>query len=901
MIGRLTLYTSYRPIQLLRFNRNLATITKFDTKHFVQILQDKGDFSQKQAEIAAQVVNSAINDGISSITNNLVSKETLSSNAYQQKVDFAKLKGELQTMDKAEFTSLKKEQEKLRTDLTNLKNRLKEEITKNQAGVRLDLNLEKGRIREESSIHESKIEETYTRIDEEIANMQMQIKSVKTQVMQWLIGNLSTSPLSLQGAIATSITAFRKTIKEYSDLLDKNVNDPSYAKHDSRLQKFNRDLSEFHSKFESLKFSRDSIVQENNKQELLGRRHTHNTTTSSDNPYDPTNQQQQSYMSYQEGLYKEKDTLSRGTEQLDHILEMGQQAFEDIVDQNEVLRKLQTKFEESLVVLGVSRGTIRIMNLSYLVLYLLVANLAKSAPIHKRWDFFDLFEDPETTSVIAASPTTTQAIIPNISPAPAAVDTPAKVFQLAVTPSVAPQTTTSSRGSFFGNFQGVIDAFFGSKSTTNQAIPAAIISTPPPVVGPATSVQAQPQAITTDLGFGFGGETTITTIVTVTSVGYPSNTQALRTSDPDQAPQQTTSSSTYGSFFQAFLDFFSPSSPSSSSNQPAVLPTTSETTASILVPSLSTAIPASQVSNTPSPVTTLGISFQGGSPGLYTGTANMATATAVNGGSSAGANAAVGAMGITYSPYTKSNQCKSASDVAGDIAKLSNYDVIRLYSTDCSGIENVLSAMGSNQKLFLGVWNVNSVQGELQDIVNAISGSSQGWGVVHTIAIGNEQVNSGAATVQDIQNAVAQSRAFLKTNAPGYTGPIVSVDTLVAVAGNPALCEVSDYLAVNSHPYWDGGVQPGNSGPWLLQQIAHLQSVCGTDKQVLITETGWPTQGDTYGQCVPSVPNQVSALKSIVSSLGSQAIVFTMYNDYWKDPGPYNVEQHWGIFGDPAE
>lgn len=33
--------------------------------------------------------------------------------------------------------------------------------------------------------------------------------------------NLSTSPLSLQGAITTSITAFKKTIKEYSDLLRK--------------------------------------------------------------------------------------------------------------------------------------------------------------------------------------------------------------------------------------------------------------------------------------------------------------------------------------------------------------------------------------------------------------------------------------------------------------------------------------------------------------------------------------------------------------------------------------------------------------------------------------------------------------------------------------------------------
>ncbi|CCE83084.1 Piso0_002860 [Millerozyma farinosa CBS 7064] len=172
----------------LRSVRSISSITRFDTKKFVQSLQENGGFNQQQAETAVNIVNKAINDGIHSITKNLVTQETLSSTSYQQKVDFAKLKGELQTTDRSEFNNLKKEQEKLKTDLTNLKNRLKEEIMKNQAGVKLDLNLEKGRIREESSIHESKIEDTYTRIDEEIANMQMQIKSVKTQVMQWLIG-----------------------------------------------------------------------------------------------------------------------------------------------------------------------------------------------------------------------------------------------------------------------------------------------------------------------------------------------------------------------------------------------------------------------------------------------------------------------------------------------------------------------------------------------------------------------------------------------------------------------------------------------------------------------------------------------------------------------------------------
>ncbi|RCK56700.1 Protein transport protein BOS1 [Candida viswanathii] len=180
--------------------------------------------------------------------------------------------------------------------------------------------------------------------------------------------NLSTSPLSLQGAITTSLTAFKKTIKEYSDLLDKNANDSSYAKHESRLTKFNLDLVEFTSKFDSLKKQRDIQLQEANKQELLGRRHLGGggggataNGQSSDNPFDPNSQQQQEQatMSYREGLYHEKNSLERGSEQLDRILEMGQQAFEDIVEQNETLRKLQTKFEESLITLGVSRGTIR--------------------------------------------------------------------------------------------------------------------------------------------------------------------------------------------------------------------------------------------------------------------------------------------------------------------------------------------------------------------------------------------------------------------------------------------------------------------------------------------------------------------------------------------------------------
>lgn len=180
--------------------------------------------------------------------------------------------------------------------------------------------------------------------------------------------NLSTSPLSLQGSISTSLTAFKKTIKEYNDLVQQNSIDESKAKHESRLSKFNSDLHDFQTKFDNLRSQREQLLHENNTQELLGRRHVNNSTNgnASDNPFEQQNNQAQtqaqSQMSYSEGLYNERMSLGRGSEKLDQILEMGQQAFEDIVEQNEVLRKIQNKFESSLITLGVSQETIRTVN-----------------------------------------------------------------------------------------------------------------------------------------------------------------------------------------------------------------------------------------------------------------------------------------------------------------------------------------------------------------------------------------------------------------------------------------------------------------------------------------------------------------------------------------------------------
>lgn len=254
--------------------------------------------------------------------------------------------------------------------------------------------------------------------------------------------------------------------------------------------------------------------------------------------------------------------------------------------------------------------------------------------------------------------------------------------------------------------------------------------------------------------------------------------------------------------------------------------------------------------------------------------------------------------GITYSPYTKSGQCKLASQVALDIKMLRAYKLIRLYSVDCSGIQNVVSALSLLQKLFLGVWDIDNLDNDLPSLAKQVLTGSRGWSAVHTVSIGNELVNAGTKTVAQIKTAVSNARSWFKSNASGYSGYIVSVDTLAAVMADSSMCDISDYLAVNCHPYFSG-IEALTSGTWLKAQVQSLQSHCNNGKTILITESGWPTYGNTVGQAVPSQQNQYLSVKSLANVMGSQVIMFTTFNDYWKSPGSWNVEQHWGVYGDP--
>lgn len=248
-------------------------------------------------------------------------------------------------------------------------------------------------------------------------------------------------------------------------------------------------------------------------------------------------------------------------------------------------------------------------------------------------------------------------------------------------------------------------------------------------------------------------------------------------------------------------------------------------------------------------------------------------------------------LGITYSVYT-TGPCKTSEQIMEDFAKIDGYGFVRIYGTDCDQVSKLLPVVrAKGMKLFVGVFDINKVTEEINVIIDA---ASESWDLIHTVSVGNELINSGRATVGAVVSAIDTARGLL--SAAGYTGPVVTVDTFVAMIANPELCNASDYAAANCHAFFDGGIDAQGAGSFVRDQANRVSEACG-GKKTIITESGWPSAGLTHVKAVPSLENQQIAIASLKENFPSDMVLFSAFNEDWKVdfPGSFECEKHWGI------
>ncbi|KAL8932700.1 MAG: hypothetical protein Q9211_006163 [Gyalolechia sp. 1 TL-2023] len=255
---------------------------------------------------------------------------------------------------------------------------------------------------------------------------------------------------------------------------------------------------------------------------------------------------------------------------------------------------------------------------------------------------------------------------------------------------------------------------------------------------------------------------------------------------------------------------------------------------------------------------------------------------------------------MTYSPYTSSGNCKATSDIRADVASIASkgFSSIRIYSTDCNGLPSVASAASSHGlNLILGVYisdsGISSARPQIQEIISWAGHNEGRWQAVEMIVVGNEAVFNDFCTAQDLAAFVTEARSAFR--AAGYSGPVTTAETVhVLTDHRDTLCPVSDVVAANIHPFFNGQVPAPDAGRFVADQLARLEQDVCPGKEAWNLETGWPKKGDANGKAVPGTSEQAVAILSIRTEAGGRSAFFSFVDDEWKGEGELGVERNFG-------
>ena len=193
-------------------------------------------------------------------------------------------------------------------------------------------------------------------------------------------------------------------------------------------------------------------------------------------------------------------------------------------------------------------------------------------------------------------------------------------------------------------------------------------------------------------------------------------------------------------------------------------------------------------------------------------------------------------------------------------------------------------------KTLVGAWLGNDDEVNQKEIEGLIQLANDGF--VDIAAVGNEVMYRKDLTEDQLLDFIARVKKEIPSNIPvGY------VDAYYEFTIKPRITEACDVILTNCYPYWEGSD--------IDYSLAHMKSMfyqalsVANGKKVIITETGWPSQGESFKGSHPSKENAIKYfINSQIWSKESNIDIFyfSSFDESWKVGPEGEVGAHWGIW-----
>ena len=193
-------------------------------------------------------------------------------------------------------------------------------------------------------------------------------------------------------------------------------------------------------------------------------------------------------------------------------------------------------------------------------------------------------------------------------------------------------------------------------------------------------------------------------------------------------------------------------------------------------------------------------------------------------------------------------------------------------------------------KTLVGSWLSDDPEKNKNEIEALIQLAKEGF--VDIAAVGNEVMYRKDLSEDELLDFIDQVKKEIPSTIPvGY------VDAYYEFTIKPRITEACDVILTNCYPYWEGCEMD--------YSLAHMKSMfyqaleAGKGKKVIITETGWPSKGESFKSSHPSEEN---AMKYFINSQlwSKEATIdifyFSSFDESWKVGAEGEVGAYWGIW-----
>jgi len=252
-----------------------------------------------------------------------------------------------------------------------------------------------------------------------------------------------------------------------------------------------------------------------------------------------------------------------------------------------------------------------------------------------------------------------------------------------------------------------------------------------------------------------------------------------------------------------------------------------------------------------------------------------------------------GMHGLCFSPYTEGQK---PGDQIGEEQIRQRMQIIKPYtrwirSFSCTeGNENIPKiAKEYGIKTLVGAWLGNDADINRREVANLIELASEGF--VDIAAVGNEVMYRGDLTEDELLEFISQVKDALPDISVSY------VDAYYEFTERPRITEICDVILANCYPFWEG-CDLDYSLLYMKNMYQRAQSVAN-GKKVIISETGWPTEGTNLRGACPSYEN---ALKYFLNTqkwsqkYEIEVFYFSSFDESWKVGAEGDVGAYWGLW-----